>query len=109
MSFRSVEEVGKWAELNGGVSALREAHAAQIFGDGHRVVACIEEWLRLQDHLKRITEDENNNELRVREVNAMEDTAASAKTSVIAAEKSAKWAMWAVFISVVALIIAILK
>lgn len=109
MSFKGVDEVAKWAEKNGGVDAIRQAHAALVFGDGQRVVACIEEWLRLQDNEKQRAIDEHNNALRLREINAAEDSADSAKKAAIAAEKSARWATWAVVLSVVAMIASIFK
>lgn len=109
MSFKSVDEVAKWADENGGVEALRKAHASLVFGDGQRVVACIEEWLRLQDSEKQRAIDEHNNALRLREIQAAEDSAESAKKAANAAEKSARWATWAGVLSVVAMIVSIFK
>lgn len=94
MTFESVQEVAKWADDNGGESALRTANAAQVFGDGPKVKACISEWLAQQEDSRRLTEYQNNNSLRIREVSAAEASAMSASKSADAAEKALRWAKY---------------
>lgn len=88
MSFATYEEVGPWAERNGGADGLRQALAAGRFGNDLRSHMFVQEWLRQLDHA----------EAEKRQTDALIATARSAAAS----ERAAFWMMiaaWAAAVS----------
>lgn len=100
MGFRSLAEVEHWVAANGGVDALRTAVLEMRFAHGGQFA---NEWLKRHDKQLQLALQaqaaEIDRALKEREVQA-------AETAAEAAKRSARWAGWAVFISVTALALA---
>ncbi|MBV6324905.1 hypothetical protein [Duganella violaceipulchra] len=79
MAFSTFEEVGPWAEENGGADGLRQALAGGRFGNELRSIMFAQEWLRQFDQA----------ESEKRQTDALIATARSAAAS----ERAAFWTM----------------
>jgi hypothetical protein len=81
MVFLTIEDVGAWADKNGGETALREGLAASRFGADKRTLELAETWLKLKGQ---------------GQVEATLAALIVAERSAMAEEKAAKWTFWAV-------------
>jgi hypothetical protein len=50
MVFLTIEDVGAWADKNGGEAVLREGLAVGRFGADRRALELVETWLKLKDY-----------------------------------------------------------
>jgi prophage maintenance system killer protein len=76
MVFLTIEDVGAWADKNGGEAVLREGLAVGRFGADRRALELVETWLKLKDY------------------EYVEEALAAhiiAELSAMAAEKATKW------------------
>jgi hypothetical protein len=76
MVFLTIEDVGAWADKNGGETALREGLAVGRFWADRRTMELVETWLKLKDQ---------------EYVEAILATHIIAELSAMAAEKTTKW------------------
>ena len=94
--FESFKDVQGWVDANG-VEALRRAVEGGRFAGSNKEKAVA--WLNAYDRKIKEQKEENERTLLERSVLASE-------LSAQAARSSAKWAMWAVIISVIALVVS---
>lgn len=102
MSIQNIEQIEAWAAKSGGVDAVRRAMAERRWGDNVGTIALVEEWLRRQDEAARAEADARDFAIRVREVEAAESAAESARHAAVAAHASTRLARIALFVSVIA-------
>jgi hypothetical protein len=81
MVFLMIEDVGAWADKNGGETVLREGLAVGRFGADRRALELAETWLKLKDQ---------------GQVEATLAALIITEHSAMAAEKAAKWIFWAI-------------
>lgn len=98
--FNSDEHIEEWMNSIGGIDGLRRALERGTFAGQNKTLAAA--WLKLHD--------KKNTDRQVSEEHALlERSVLAAEQSATSARQSARWAIWATIIALVAVVVSSVK